>query len=99
MKKVTAAKPFSTKKHNNGFVERSEPPPKPVMLEHGEPVLNVDIDVGGGKSGKITVKVGDDPFSLALDFCISFELVKSPPPFENGGESEERSELRSEAMI
>ncbi|GMH48495.1 hypothetical protein TL16_g00302 [Triparma laevis f. inornata] len=54
------------------------------MLEHGKPVLNVDIDIGGGKSGKITVKVGDDPFSLALDFCISFELVKSPPPFENG---------------
>ncbi|GMI10930.1 hypothetical protein TrVE_jg5874 [Triparma verrucosa] len=85
VKKVAVGKAFSKKdKSGNGFVERDEPPPKPVMLEHGEPVLNVDIDVGGGKNGKITVKVGDDPFSLALDFCVSFELVKNPPPVENG---------------
>ena len=88
MKKVAAASAFSGRRPS--FEERKNPPPKPVAIAPGEAVLNVDIDVGSGKRGKITVKVGDDPFELALLFCLEFGLVKSPP--------EVRECARSEAM-
>jgi len=77
VKKVAAASAFS--KAKTSYEERKKPPPKPVPIPPGEAVLNVDIDVGSGKKGKITVKVGDDPFELALLFCLEFGLVKSPP--------------------
>ena len=39
-----------------------------------QPLLQIDIDVGGGRSGLIEVRIGTDVYSEAKRFCQNYGL-------------------------
>jgi hypothetical protein len=39
-----------------------------------DPFYYIDINIGGGKSGKIALYEGDDPYKVARNFAVTFQL-------------------------
>jgi len=36
----------------------------------------MDIDIGNGKKGEIRIFEDDDPYDLAIEFCVKYQLNK-----------------------
>ena len=52
-------------------------PPKCAMnyiIRTDEPFLYLDINIGGGKTGRIGLKSDDDPYLKAKEFAIAFQI-------------------------